>query len=164
MALCHPARKAKCRGMCQPCYLRWLKATPPEERPRAMAGGRGAYSGPASCHPERPRRARGLCQPCYLLIYRQENIVRLTANAAEKRLKEQYGLTSADRDAMTVAQGGVCALCFKAPHPGRRLHVDHDHTTGRIRGLLCPNCNWYLAKIERDAGLIARIRSYLRID
>ena len=61
-----------------------------------------------------------------------------------------YGLTLADWDAMMERQKGLCALCFR-PQPVKmsRLFVDHDHKTGRVRGLLCHACNIGLAGFER---------------
>lgn len=51
--------------------------------------------------------------------------------------REQY-------DALFAAQGGTCALCPATPK-SRRLHIDHDHASGRVRGLLCHRCNRALA-------------------
>ncbi len=50
------------------------------------------------------------------------------------------GVTDADYERLLTAQGGHCALCPTKPKT-RRLHVDHDHATGRVRGLLCYRCN-----------------------
>jgi hypothetical protein len=50
------------------------------------------------------------------------------------------GFTAEDYDRLLAAQGGGCAIC-KAPPKTRRLHVDHDHKTGAVRGLLCHRCN-----------------------
>lgn len=60
-----------------------------------------------------------------------------------KRAKE-LGVTDAEYSAMFIAQGGHCALCTATPKT-RRLHVDHDHRTGKIRGLLCHRDNRMLA-------------------
>ncbi|WP_211240492.1 endonuclease domain-containing protein [Haloglycomyces albus] len=50
-----------------------------------------------------------------------------------------YGLRPGEYDRLLLAQGGVCAICGGQRH--YRLDVDHDHTTGLIRGLCCRNCN-----------------------
>lgn len=64
-----------------------------------------------------------------------------------RALKNKYGLTVAEYDTMLAMQGGVCRLC-KRP-PGKvRLAVDHDHVTGRNRGLLCSACNRRLGHVE----------------
>lgn len=49
-------------------------------------------------------------------------------------------LPSGEYEAMLAAQDGHCALCPATPKT-RRLHVDHDHKTGAVRGLLCYRCN-----------------------
>jgi hypothetical protein len=69
--------------------------------------------------------------------------------ARAKRLMDNYKLTVEMYDAIFAFQGGVCYAC-EQPEPvkGRRLSVDHDHTTGKIRGLLCSRCNPLLGKIE----------------
>lgn len=62
------------------------------------------------------------------------------------KLREWYGITPEQYDAMLVAQDGRCALfqvCGSTEPGGRwnRWHVDHDHVTGKVRGLLCNDCN-----------------------
>lgn len=56
-------------------------------------------------------------------------------------LKKAYGLTVAQYDEMVAACGGKCAVCGRIPRERERLHVDHNHTTGKVRGLLCNQCN-----------------------
>ena len=57
--------------------------------------------------------------------------------ARECNLARNFGMTTGDYDAILNIQGGVCALCKKPPHEGKkRMAVDHDHKTGEIRGLL----------------------------
>jgi hypothetical protein len=60
-----------------------------------------------------------------------------------KRRKElKYGLTPEDYDALVAAQNGCCAICgIGKEHTRYGLVIDHCHTTGKIRGLLCDNCN-----------------------
>ncbi|MDQ1699749.1 MAG: hypothetical protein QOG34_1612, partial [Frankiaceae bacterium] len=72
-------------------------------------------------------------------------------------LRHRYGLTSADVDAMIEAQGGTCATC-----DGKPEHVDHDHATGKVRGVLCFNCNQALGNVRDNAETLTRLRSYLR--
>lgn len=69
-----------------------------------------------------------------------------------------YGLTEEEYDAMLHAQGAACAMCGKACRTGRQLAVDHDHLTGRVRGLLCMACNQALGVFE---AIQDRARGYL---
>jgi hypothetical protein len=64
------------------------------------------------------------------------------------------------------AQGGVCAIC-QAPPNERQLSLDHDHSTGKPRGLLCNHCNYVLSgleKIYRDPELLKAALRYLGMD
>ncbi|MFG2230301.1 endonuclease VII domain-containing protein [Streptomyces sp. NPDC048723] len=72
-------------------------------------------------------------------------------------LKRSYGMTEADRDEMIDAQGGLCCICLKRP----AVHVDHCHKTGRVRGVLCFNCNTAIGKLGDDPDAARRVVSYL---
>lgn len=74
-------------------------------------------------------------------------------------LKHTYGITLADEEAMRVQQGGLCAICQK----GRSLMVDHDHETGRVRGLLCNGCNIALHLFD-DPVKLKRTLAYLGME
>jgi hypothetical protein len=76
-------------------------------------------------------------------------------------LKQTYGLTPEDYDRMLEAQGGGCAICGKAPRPDISLHIDHDHETGRIRGLLCFTCNNGLGQFQDDPELLIAAAEYV---
>ena len=54
-------------------------------------------------------------------------------------------------EALVSVQGGLCAICRRACSTGRRLAIDHDHATGRVRGLLCAWCNVKLPLLEQFA-------------
>jgi hypothetical protein len=69
------------------------------------------------------------------------------------------GVSDADYAAMLTAQGGHCAICPSEPK-SRRLHVDHDHRTGAVRGLLCHRCNRALPTWI-TAGWLTRAADYL---
>lgn len=68
-------------------------------------------------------------------------------------LKQLYNLSVAEYDFMLDMQGGCCAICGKDQSGFKlKLAVDHNHTTGEVRGILCPSCNiklgWYEKRIE----------------
>ena len=81
-----------------------------------------------------------------------------------------FGITIADYNRMLDEQGGVCAICRKpdnSRNPGgsaRDLAVDHCHSTGKIRGLLCADCNLTLGKMEDSIERIDALKAYLQKD
>ena len=77
------------------------------------------------------------------------------------RLKYRYGITPEEYDEMLAAQGGVCLVCGGNRMPTRRLAVDHNHETGRIRGLLCVPCNSMIGFAEDGPDLLGKALLYL---
>lgn len=81
--------------------------------------------------------------------------------ARARKLKDKYGITMDEFDAMLHAQGGVCKLCMGPPNHKQPFAVDHCHVTGTIRGLLCFRCNRALGMLEDNAALLRRGAAYL---
>ena len=85
-------------------------------------------------------------------------------------LQKVHGLTPERFQALVALQGGLCAICSepetrrrKRGRPGTTpLHVDHDHATGEIRGLLCSRCNAALGFLRDREDLCAAAMEYLR--
>lgn len=105
--------------------------------------------------------------------WQQDNSERFRAYRAEYRdkrdfraehLRRTFGLTPDDDDRMLAEQGGGCAICGRTPKPGKHLHVDHDHETGRVRGLLCFGCNVGVGSLQHDERRIQRAIAYLDDD
>ena len=81
----------------------------------------------------------------------------------EWHLRRRFGMSIADYDDLLLRQRGGCAICGKPP--GKiSLHVDHDHETGRIRGLLCVGCNNALGQFHDDPDLLTRAIDYVGAD
>lgn len=82
----------------------------------------------------------------------------------ESSLKKNFGITLAEYGEILVAQGGVCAICAQPETETRHgkvkaLAVDHCHTTGENRGLLCAACNQAIGKFKDDRNrLLAAVR------
>lgn len=70
-----------------------------------------------------------------------------------------YGITQDDFNQMWSDQGGKCAICHEAHE---MLVTDHCHATGRVRGLLCRNCNFGLGHFRDDPASLLRAIEYLR--
>jgi hypothetical protein len=77
----------------------------------------------------------------------------------ERHLVRKYGVTLADYGAMFKAQRGACAVCGKTQE--RAFDVDHCHATGRVRGLLCTNCNRMIGHAGDDADRLRAAAAYL---
>lgn len=74
-----------------------------------------------------------------------------------------YGLTQAGWDALIKHQGNQCAVC-KTDRPGgrgERWHIDHDHVTGQVRGLLCHRCNMGIGFLLDDPEIIRAAARYV---
>lgn len=68
-----------------------------------------------------------------------------------------YGLTEAEREEMVSSQMGICSICLRRP----AVHVDHCHETGKVRGVLCFNCNSAIGKLGDDPDTVRRAAAYL---
>jgi hypothetical protein len=79
----------------------------------------------------------------------------------EGHLRRKFGITNEDYESMLAAQGGRCAICRREPNPKISLHVDHDHETGTVRGLLCVRCNNGIALFDEDHEVLRDIAHYL---
>lgn len=80
----------------------------------------------------------------------------------EHNLKAQYGLTQAAFDQMLQDQSYSCAICdVEEWQTGRRFNVDHDHSTGKIRALLCGHCNRGLGAFRDDVDVMEAAINYL---
>jgi hypothetical protein len=79
-----------------------------------------------------------------------------------KKLK-RYNLTPAQYAEMIYIQRNRCAICGK-PAEGKSLHIDHNHTTGKVRGLLCHNCNVLIGHAKEDREILLSAIGYLNRD
>ena len=78
-------------------------------------------------------------------------------------LKRLYGITLNEHTQMYEEQNGVCAVCEK-PGDGKwkKLCVDHDHKTGKVRQLLCRNCNMILGQVDDNINHMEKLTAYLQ--
>lgn len=81
----------------------------------------------------------------------------------ERNLQAQYGLTTAEFDRMLQEQNHLCAICeADARNASHRFNVDHDHATGKIRAILCANCNRGLGAFQDSPQVADQAAAYLR--
>lgn len=97
--------------------------------------------------------------------WRDENPDYIKAKAYRDHLSRKYGMTVEEYEELLRDQGGVCGICKRKPEDcttdGRNLHVDHDHDTGAIRGVLCHNCNIGIGCLQDDPDLLRAALDYL---
>ena len=93
-------------------------------------------------HAERKQK-----QKAYNRKYRKEHPDRIKTPALQYR----YGISLNDAQMMLENQGGDCALCFQPFGLGSmKAFIDHDHETGKVRGIIHSQCNTWLAIIEDE--------------
>ena len=95
---------------------------------------------------------------------RDKNYYRLDPlKGRDNFLKQKYGITLDDYNTMFTQQNGCCSICGKHQSEiSRTLAVDHCHTTGKIRGLLCMPCNLAIGKLNDDITLLKNAIKYLK--
>ena len=112
-----------------------------------------------------------LCKPCRAaqerrryerdrerILARKRIDEKYMRRARWRALERKYGLEQHEYEAMFVAQRGCCAICDLRP---ALLYVDHCHETGRVRGLLCSNCNFAVGELLNDPRLCEAAADYL---
>lgn len=77
-------------------------------------------------------------------------------------LKLRYGITIEDYDQMFELQNGKCKVCGSEDNGNKRFHIDHNHKSGKIRGLLCNRCNLMLGHAKEDIEILTKAIQYLK--
>ena len=114
------------------------------------------------------------CNPCKKQYHREYYRRRKAENPlygkeySRKSTLAKHGMTLDTYNSMLAQQNGKCAICKKMPEgkgvSRANLVIDHDHRTGKIRGLLCDFCNRGLGIFRDDPSLLETAASYLRAD
>jgi hypothetical protein len=106
------------------------------------------------------------CKPCkkrWRKDWRQKNPEEARSQDFKNDFKKNYGITPEDYWRLFEAQGGRCACCGVCSEDHRRgLHVDHDHTSGQVRGLLCTKCNPGLGYFDDSVEKLEMAITYLK--
>lgn len=131
-----------------------------------------------SPHPRGADGIRRVCKTCQAKQarqYRNDPAVRAKAakkareyraanpdyakNYRRKHNLKRYGLTVETFDQLLSSQNGLCAICEQTPvNP----HIDHDHETGEVRGILCGNCNTGIGMLKDNSEIVEKAAKYLR--
>lgn len=102
-------------------------------------------------------------------LYMREHREVYTKDWKNADLKRRFGISLHEYGQMLVAQNGKCAICSSTDAGTRdgmpkALAVDHDHRTGKIRGLLCESCNQGIGKLKDDPKILRLAADYLERD
>lgn len=137
VAKCHPNKKYGARGMCCTCYNKWLRKN----------------------NTRYGKRAKERVKELQASIVKEHGV-----NWARHRsLQYRYKITLAEYNRMLKSQKSKCAICGKAhdPAPKKKLHVDHCHTTDKVRGLLCARCNGFMGTVDINPLVVGELVKYI---
>lgn len=154
------------RGYCPTHYRRWTRTGDPET-PRVREATRKPCS-VDGC--EELREAKTLCSIHYLRKYYADNPPAPGSGRPYSRrwILKQYGMTPEDYENLVAAQGDRCAIC-RGSHRGANGSenyswcVDHSHSTGKVRGLLCSDCNMGLGRFGDNPETLSAAAAYLTL-
>ena len=119
-------------------------------------------------HSQRAGRLQARCIDCLSSAHkeqrerrRQRDPLSDTRRYRRSVLRKQYGISLEEYDELLSLQGGKCLLCRELPDDGYSLAVDHDHATGKIRGLLHNRCNIAIGMLRDSPELCRKAAIYL---
>jgi len=110
----------------------------------------------------------GRCKPChaaYSVLWYKKNKKRILKKRRDRHLTVNYGITSETYESLVKKQKGLCVICqtsgqlLKGQH--YTLHIDHNHKSGNVRGLLCNKCNGGIGLLGDSIQILKRAVKYL---
>lgn len=115
------------------------------------------------CEDEIPQSRPAGSMYCSVQCKRSALSARWRAKSPGYMRQYLYGITPDTYEAMLTAQDNRCAICLSPQWPGKgnRPHVDHDHSTGKVRGLLCGKCNAALGHMDDDPTRLRAAAAYV---
>ena len=105
------------------------------------------------------------CSECKRLqakSYYEENIKHIKSRLRFTNLRSRYGLKDGEYENILSSQEGKCAICGTSEFIGNGPHVDHNHLTKKVRGILCTKCNVGLGYFCDDPEILIKASNYLR--
>jgi hypothetical protein len=119
---------------------------------------------------KRGYRFSSRCKECLkedAKLNRINNPERVKISLRKHRLKVKYGLSLESFNELFRKQEGKCAICgiseiVIAKSIYEKLHVDHNHNNGKVRGLLCPSCNVGIGHFRHNPKILNKAIEYLR--
>lgn len=138
---------------------RWYEAN----QARILAEKKLEYASSEEIREQKRVRARAwyAANQDHIQAYRERHKERDRQKSRLNHVRKLYGLTAEEYETLRAAQENRCAICKKEPHNRRRLHVDHCHTTGKVRALLCHYCNVGIGALREDPEIFRQAIMYL---
>jgi len=128
----------------------------------------------SKCGKENPtseyRKRSNKCRSCrnkYALDWGKKNPEKLRGIILRSKLngwnERRHGITPEEYNRMFIEQNGMCAICgVHQSKLNKRLCIDHDHSTGKIRGLLCNHCNFVIGHAHDNPDILMSAIVYLK--
>jgi hypothetical protein len=110
----------------------------------------------------------GKCKSCFIKEKQKDYT---PEKGRDKNLKHLYGITLQEYNTLLEQQNHRCAICESTDPKGRKsgrgggvdvFYVDHDHNTGKVRGLLCNVCNRTMGYVGENSGVLEEMIKYLQ--
>lgn len=155
-----------CKSYCRQCW-RDVNNARRERRKQQFASGELAFPDFKECRECGIRKSSSAFSPSYaaadglLDCCKQCN----SRDVTKSNKQRKYGMDESAIIRFIAEQGGSCAICRVTIVYGERknnFHIDHDHATGAVRGILCPTCNVGLGKLNDDPEVVGAAILYLR--
>jgi hypothetical protein len=146
---------------CKTCRNRQIKETriQNDSEQRREEGLEGARKQAREWRRNNPEKIKELDRK-----YKEENPEQRAKTYKRHRLKKEYGMALEEHEATQIRQNFKCAICRKdiEDFSGKKIfHVDHDHFSGEVRGLLCPHCNSMVGFSEDSPETLLSAAEYL---
>jgi hypothetical protein len=119
-----------------------------------------------TCKNEKPleafKNSSNRCKVCLDCLDISKKKWGVSSNKRNKQYLKRYNITLEQYDLMLEKQNNSCAICLTSVSElSTRLHVDHCHLTGKVRGLLCYNCNSGLGRFKDDKFNLSQALHYI---
>ena len=148
-ATCHANNAHYAKGMCKNCYMRQFRKSHPE----------WVVYNQMYAKEWRQQAENRIRDSAYRKKYRADptKVERIRELGRKSNRRQKYGLTEEAYEALLEAHDYQCAICFGT----EVLCVDHDHETGRVRGILCSRCNSGIGMLRDSLLLVQKASEYL---
>lgn len=152
--------KTRLRRICKECFKAQQRDRSSDPKPEGRICSKcHVYKPLSQFHKHRTclYGAEPICKMCRL-EQRREYARRYPERVRNVDLKANYGITLDDYNAIFARQEGRCAICGVSD---KKLVVDHNHTTGKVRALLCHHCNTMIGSAREDITILLHAAAYL---